>query len=68
MYLHQWLDQNDPNGLIPGSWRKCIEKSALCDIIKCGSNTSSRQAKQIREEFCPYFNSEGAIPWQFDHC
>ncbi|XP_018366720.1 PREDICTED: uncharacterized protein LOC108763518 [Trachymyrmex cornetzi] len=62
------IDQDDPNGLIPGSWRKCIENSALRDITKCGTNTSSRQARQIREEFCQYFNNEGAIPWQFDQC
>ncbi|KMQ86369.1 nuclease harbi1-like protein, partial [Lasius niger] len=82
--LHNWLrlqdieenqyvppsmvDQDSPNGFIPGSWRKCIENSAFYDISKCGTNNSSRQAKEIREEFCRYFNSEGAVPWQFDHC
>ncbi|XP_018354298.1 PREDICTED: uncharacterized protein LOC108755658 [Trachymyrmex septentrionalis] len=62
------IDQDDSNDLIPGSWRKYTENSALRDITKCGTNTSSRQAKQIREEFCQYFNNEGAISSQFDHC
>lgn len=81
--LHNWLrlqdidenqyvppsmvDKDGPNGLIPGFWRKCIEKSALHDISKCGSNNSSRRAKEIREEFCRYFNSEGVVPWQLNY-
>lgn len=62
------IDQDGPNGFIPGSWRKHTEASALRDITKCGTNNSSRQAKRIREEFCQYFNNEGAVPWQFDYC
>lgn len=63
------VDQDDQNNdTIPGSWRKCIENSALRNITKCDTNNSSRLAREIREEFCKYFNSEGAVPWQFDHC
>lgn len=67
--LPSMIDQDDLNNdIIPGSWRKCIENSALCDVTKCGTNNSRSLAKEIREEFCKYFNSEGAVPWQFDHC
>lgn len=82
--LHNWLriqdieedqyvpismvDQDGPNGFIPGSWRESIEDSAFRDISKFGSNNSSREAREIREEFCTYFNNEGAVPWQFECC
>lgn len=62
------IDQEDDNGFVPGSWRDRMDNSALVNITQCGSNNSSRRAMQIREEFCKYFNSEGAIPWQFNHC
>lgn len=62
------IDQEDDDGFVPGSWRGCMDNSAFVDITQYGSNNSSRRAMQIREEFCKYFNSEGAIPWQFHHC
>lgn len=62
------IDQEDEDSFVPGSWRGCMDNSVLVDITQCGSNNNSCQAMQIREEFCKYFNSEGAIPWQFHHC
>lgn len=62
------IDQENDDDFIPGSWRNCMDNSAFVNITHCGSNNSSRQAMQIREEFCKYLNSEGAIPSQFYHC
>lgn len=58
------IDCDEPNGFIPGNWRK-MDNSALRDLGNCGTNNSSRAAMNIRNEFCDYFNGEGAIPWQY---
>ena len=72
--LHNWLrkrdigineyvtpgmvDQDTPDGFIPGSWRKCIGESIFKDTYNCGGfNDSSRKAMEIREEFCQYLNN-----------
>jgi len=39
---------------------------AFKDITNCGSNMSARKCVNIRDEFCRYFNNEGAVPWQYD--
>ncbi|XP_011870670.1 PREDICTED: uncharacterized protein LOC105563580 [Vollenhovia emeryi] len=60
------IDCDGPNSFIPGNWRKEMDSShALTDLGNCGSNNSSRAAINIRNEFCDYFNGEGAIPWQY---
>ncbi|CAG5079591.1 Protein of unknown function [Cotesia congregata] len=59
------VDQEGPNGIIPGSWRHEAHNSALKDRPVHGNNCSSRSAIAIREDFCEYFNAEGAVPWQY---
>lgn len=62
------VDRDGPNDLIPGRWRNDeneINESALQDIAMVGTHNSSRRAIEIRDEFCDYFNSEGAVPWQY---
>jgi len=60
------IDCDEPNGFIPGNWRKEMDSNhALRDLGNCGTNNSSRAAMNIRNEFCDYFNGEGAIPWQY---
>ncbi|XP_071638920.1 uncharacterized protein [Temnothorax longispinosus] len=61
------VDQDRPDGFVAGSWREDIEISALRDITTCGNNNSTRNAIEIRENFCNYFNTEGVIPWQFNN-
>ncbi|XP_044588533.1 putative nuclease HARBI1 [Cotesia glomerata] len=78
--LHNWLrkhdeddiyippnlvDQEGPNGIIPGSWRHEVNFSALKDRPVQGNNFSSRSAIAVRDDFCEYFNAEGAVPWQY---
>lgn len=63
------VDRDSHDGLIEGSWRKHVDNnSAFREINRCGTNTNSRIAARVRDDFCAYFNSEGAIPWQFKHC
>ncbi|XP_071580664.1 uncharacterized protein [Temnothorax nylanderi] len=67
--LETMVDRDGPEGFIPGSWRQDLSNySALVDITRCSTNNSSRTAIKIRNKFCHYFNSEGAVPWQFDQC
>jgi len=59
----------DLNGeFIPGSWRTLTDQWSFQDITRAGTNTSSRSAIAIRDEFCAYFNGEEAVPWQYDNC
>ncbi|XP_011883630.1 PREDICTED: uncharacterized protein LOC105570793, partial [Vollenhovia emeryi] len=73
--LHNWLrkrdreeyippnmvDQDSCNGFIPGLWRQEINNSAFQDVRVHGNHNSSRAAIGIREEFCEFFNAEGAV-------
>lgn len=63
------IDQDGSDGSIEGSWRRNIDdNSALQEIGRCDTNNTSRVAAKIRNNFCEYFNSEGAIYWQIKHC
>lgn len=69
--LHNWLrvkdighDEYIPSNLVDtdNTWRSDItDEGALRDISQCGSNLSSRKSMMIRDQFCHYFNSEGAV-------
>lgn len=63
-----YVDYENRNGeIIYGTWRNEIEsQNALGEISRTGSNTFTRNAGQIRDEFSCYFNEEGAIPWQWN--
>lgn len=64
--LEDMVDHDGPSGFRPGSWRKeCLDGTALAEIGACGSHNSSCSAIAIREEFCDFFNYEGAVPWQY---
>lgn len=60
-------DPRNPSGFKAGSWRCIMENGcAFKEITNCSSNMSARQCINIRNEFCRYFNNEGAVPWQYD--
>ncbi|KAJ8924697.1 hypothetical protein NQ315_000848 [Exocentrus adspersus] len=63
-----YVDYENRNGeIVYGTWRSEIEsQNALGEISRTGSNTFTRNAGQIRDEFSCYFNEEGAIPWQWN--
>lgn len=68
-YVPENIDQDNSDGLVEESCRRNVNNnSALQDIGRCGTNYTSRIAANIRNKFCEYFNSEGAISWQFEHC
>ena len=44
------------------SWRS--EHGEMPSVSISGCNSYTKSSKEIREEFCNYFNTTGAVPWQ----
>ena len=60
-----FVDQDGPNGQVPGEWRRDNNDiKGLVNIGRASSNNRSRNACQIRNEFKEYFCIEGATDWQ----
>lgn len=54
---------------IPGEWRTIVENNTgIAPLRNDGSNTHSRLAADIREDFKNYFLNEGAIYQQWILC
>lgn len=58
------VDQEDTETgqIIPGSWRE--EPERFLPIAASSDRHPSTYAKEVREEYCRYFNSNGAVSWQ----
>lgn len=77
--LHNWLRKTGNNyvlfGLIdyedmnhvshPESWRDCTSDALLNIHQLTGDRNPSRVASQKRDNYCKYFNEEGAVLWQW---
>lgn len=77
--LHNWLRKTGttyvPFGLIdyedmnhisqPGSWRDCTSDVLVNIQLLTGDRNPTRVASQKRDNYCKYFNGEGAVPWQW---
>ena len=62
-----FVDQDGPNGLVPGEWRRDSDDiTGLVNIRRASSNNHSRNTCQIRNKFKEYFCNEGPIDWQWD--
>ena len=44
-----------------GTWRK---ETTMVPLECNTARSSSNESKNIRKEFCHYFNNEGQVPWQ----
>ena len=55
---------NKDGTVINGNWR---EDGCLQSIGKEGSIFYAKNAKQVRDEYCNYFNSDGKVAWQDDN-
>ena len=64
----KYVDQDGPTGVTAGAWREGItENGAMQPINNITSNNHSKSAKEIRNLFMEYCNSdEGAVHWQLD--
>lgn len=66
-YIHSGLiDEEDSNyEHIPGLWRD----NQICGLLPIEETSfnrnPTRSASQKRDQFCSYFNEEGAVPWQW---
>ena len=57
-----FIDQDGPNELVPGEWRKDSDDiTGLVSIRRAGSNDHPRDACQIRNKFKEYFSTKGAV-------
>lgn len=63
----EFVDRKDENyDILPGQWRSAItNNSSFNDINSCGTKNYSRISVAIRDNFCEYFNEQGAVAWQF---
>ncbi|KAF7990528.1 hypothetical protein HCN44_000333 [Aphidius gifuensis] len=75
--LHNYLqipdigvDEYGPESMLDQDERAASPTNitAFQDVTKFSTNYASEDAKKIRSEYCRYFNQEGAVPWQYDHC
>lgn len=68
--LNNWLRINDVknnNREDNRSEQTTNTPGAFGDLTRVGANNSTYEAEKIREEFCSYFNNEGAVDWQYDY-
>ena len=62
-------DVEDGQGnIIPAPWRLSDQQTSWLDYHPHCSNNFSNEARAIREEYMTYFNSDGAVPWQWELC
>lgn len=77
--LHNWLRKTSPasytppgfideecqrSGLRLGTWRQNASGGAFENITSQNNRNSTREAIRIRDNYCHYFNNDGAVPWQ----
>ena len=62
------VDRESRNGRQAGQWRSKSNTDGLVPLVTQGSHNYTRHAKDVRENFKNYFNSEvGAVSWQKEH-
>ena len=62
-----YIDQDSTTGVTAGEWReKQSEISGLQPLKRVGSNNYSMDASFVRQQLKEYFNSEGAVEWQWE--
>lgn len=47
----------------PGEWRQ-EPAAGMINFANQGGNRHANAALQLRDEWCDYFNTAGAVPWQ----
>ena len=62
-----FIDQDSPSDLAVWGWRNYENDiMGLQPIGRIGSNNYSRDAASVRQGFKEYFNSDGAVEWQWE--
>ena len=50
----------------PGEWRTNAGPNNLVNLVQQGGNRNRSDARNVRDELCDYFNTNGQVPWQWD--
>ncbi|XP_065641181.1 uncharacterized protein LOC124807037 [Hydra vulgaris] len=61
-----FVDQDGPNGIQLGDWRKEVPSVNGLVVINNTSNNYSDTAKKVRDSFKEFFNQEAGVDWQLD--
>ena len=62
------VDNVDDNGEITeGEWRNEGPSPYFTDLAPTQGRKAFYEAEDIRNNFKEYFNSNGAVPWQYKH-
>ena len=66
--VHIHVDHEDRVTVVPGDWREDTAGAVgVRPLAKQGSNNYSFSAKEVRDNYKDYFNSDtGSVPWQSD--
>lgn len=62
------IDREDEDSvtIIEGEWRSNhVPNQNFLSLSNQGGNRSATDIRDIRSEFCDYFNTNGAVPWQW---
>ena len=66
-----FVDCDSSSGMQEGEWRQIIREggnSGLKNLTRISSPNYNFDAKETRDRFCQYVNSDsGGLPWQLDH-
>jgi hypothetical protein len=50
----------------PGEWRNETRPNSVSNCAQQSGNRNSTDARNVRDEFCDYFNTNGQVPWQWE--
>lgn len=67
IYTPQESFDREINGtIIEADWRQMAGNNGLPNIQQQGGNKSTTEAREIRDELCDFFNTNGQVPWQWN--
>lgn len=55
------IEDTATGNIEPGSWR---DDSQILELQRSRAGNATLMAKQVRDDFCEYFNTVGAVSWQ----
>ena len=63
----EFIDREINGTVVEAEWRQNAGNgNILANILQQGGNRSTLEAKEIRDELCEYFNTDGQVPWQWN--
>ena len=59
----EFIDREINGTVVEAEWR---QNAGNGNILQQGGNRSTLEAREIRDELCEYFNTDGQVPWQWN--